>query len=586
MLWKIILVLLCVLLMIFLLSYSDSRELEDYTSNSHHRSDKYIDIWNKELFLPVCDIKINYLVSYHTITKFTYAKDSVNIILDGEPMDLSEIQANVAISTKKERLPPIPQVYVPYFVYSFLEKGIDPELLVKKPDDLIEKTKFCCFMYSNCREEMDGVRNRKRFLELMNKMTGNRVDNLGQCYNNNYKDNGNWTAADEIYEPYKFVIAFENQQITGYITEKLVMPMLARAIPIYLGASDVKQYFNHKSFINVNDFPNFESCIEYVMKVDKDESLYRSIMSEPYFNVGNRIDKDMFSLYYGGRFYHELYNVLRPYGLKEFIRPCKFYTNNIRFITFADGKKYKTDRIIKEAEESGFFKECEAYDPRDFDSNFRKKHWNYIKKKKQYIDIYDKTFENRGFGYWVWKPYIILKAMENLEYGDYLIWCDSGNTINPKGYKRMKELFFLLERYDIVTFRLKYEETTWSKMDSILAVLQAMGKNHDDLHTSLTTDRKQKTSAILLLKKTEVSLEMLRVWSNLANDYHLIDDSPSIEPNIPEFKEHRHDQSLLSLVTRFTINTVSVDDNWNDSKTDYTSQDGNKKPIIVSRKKN
>uniref|UniRef100_A0A6C0EM99 Fucosyltransferase C-terminal domain-containing protein n=1 Tax=viral metagenome TaxID=1070528 RepID=A0A6C0EM99_9ZZZZ len=569
---RVILTVILILILIISLVLLRYQMAEDYTSNSHYRDDKYIDLWNKELFLPICDIKINYLVSYHTITKFPYSSNSVNIILDGEPMDLTNVSANIVITTKKEMLPPIPRVYVPYFVWAFMEKDIEPELLIKKPNEIVEKTKFCCFMYSNCREEMKGVRDRKKFLTLMNQMTGNRVDNLGRCYNDNFKPNGSWTSNDEIYQPYKFVIAFENHQITGYITEKLVMPMLSRAIPIYFGASDVGQYFNTKSFINVNDFPNFESCIQYVMKVDQDEDLYQSILAEPYLH-DNRIDRDVFSLYYGGKFYHELYQALQPYGLKRFIRPCKYYTNTIRFMTFADGKKYKTTRVLKEAEESGFFKDCKEFGPKDFSDSFKMKHKNFIARNE------------RGYGYWVWKPYIILQEMATMEYGDFLIWSDSGNTINAQGFERMKELYSLLEKNDIIAFRIKYDEMNWCKMDTALAVLQIAGKNNDDLNNSLKNDPKQRTTAIILWKKTPEVMAFLQVWAHLATDYHLIDDSPSTSANHAGFRENRHDQSLFSLLLRFAPKVHVVDDNWSDEKDEYTMASGQQKPFVISRKR-
>ena len=42
-----------------------------------------------------------------------------------------------------------------------------------------------------------------------------------------------------------------------------------------------------------------------------------------------------------------------------------------------------------------------------------------------------------------------------IEYNDFLIYADSGCTINNNGYKRMRELYKLLETNDIVAFRIK-----------------------------------------------------------------------------------------------------------------------------------
>jgi len=565
-----VLILAIIVFAVCVLYFVNSKR-ENYISNTTSKGDRYVDLWNREMFLPVCDIKINYLVSYHNITKFPYHTDTVNIILDGEPMDLSDVNANLIITTKKERLPkaPMPQIYLPYFVWAFTEKQMDPDVLIKKPGEVVRKDKFCCFMYSNCDENMDGVRNRRRFLERMNEMTGNRVDNLGKCYSKKFKPNGSWTSNDDIYEPYKFVIAFENQRIRGYITEKLIMPMVARAIPIYLGAPDVGDYVNVKSFINVNDFPDFESCIRYVMQVDEDEGLYNSILKQPYF-VSNTIDRNLFSLYYGGKFYHDLYRALEPYGLKEFIRPCKYYTNNIRFITFADGKKYKTDRILKEADESGFFKEAVAYGPKDFDELFKARHNDFIHNNP------------RGYGYWVWKPYVILLNLDEMNDGDFLMFSDSGNTINFEGYKRIKEYYSLLEKHSIIAFRIQYDEKMYNKMDTVTGVVKTLG---NEQNVTALLEGKQVTAACLLVKKTPMTVKLMQLWYSLCSEYHLVDDSPSVQPNLPVFKEHRHDQSILSLIVKSVPECIILDDNYSDGRDDYTTLDGIQKPFVVSRKK-
>lgn len=43
---------------------------------------------------------------------------------------------------------------------------------------------------------------------------------------------------------------------------------------------------------------------------------------------------------------------------------------------------------------------------------------------------------------------------------------------------------------------------------------------------------------------------MVNEWYELGCDYHNIDDSPSILKNIDGFIEHRHDQSIFSLLTK------------------------------------
>ena len=46
------------------------------------------------------------------------------------------------------------------------------------------------------------------------------------------------------------------------------------------------------------------------------------------------------------------------------------------------------------------------------------------------------------------------------------------------------------------------------------------------------------------------TVDLVNEWYNISCNYHMIDDTPSIIPNVGSFKEHRHDQSIFSLLTK------------------------------------
>lgn len=575
---------MCVLILICLIVYlikkwkkRKENDKEEYETSNSKKDDRYIQLWNQEIFLPN-SLPVNYIIAYHYIKNFPIIEKCVNIILDGEPANLEKVHADLVITTKKERLPNIPSIYVPFFTWTFVESNISPELLVKKSDEMFDdiirkKSKFCCFMYSNCDEKMDGVKKRKIFFEMLN--ARKKVDNLGRCYNKNYKKNGGWNMNFGVYTPYKFVIAFENQEISGYITEKIIMPMIARAIPIYFGPPEISNFFNTKSFINVNDFTSFEKCIDYILEVDRNPILYQKILNEPFIQ-DNIIDKELFSVYYGGKFYRELYEKL-PIKIREYIRPCKLYENNVRFITFADGNIYKNTRILKQAKTSGFFKECFGFTRHDL------------------VDFPHKKFtkNKRGFGYWIWKPYLILQHLSQLDTGDYLIYCDSGSTINVEGYESVKKYFHLLENFDMIFFRIRHDEKKWNKMDSVLNTLAKNAKNRENVNIYekinhiFNQDSKQRTSGLIILKKTLNSQNFIQKWYELCveKNYENVDDTPSIAQNHPEFIEHRHDQSIFSVLSKFFESGICIDDNYSDEKDDFIMETGQKRPFVLTRLK-
>lgn len=94
------------------------------------------------------------------------------------------------------------------------------------------------------------------------------------------------TQAIKVYQPYKFVISFENSIVKGYITEKLTNAFLAHAVPIYFGAPDVAEYFNQDAFINCHHFDTFEDCATYVQVVNQDDDLYLSyLQAQPVVDI-------------------------------------------------------------------------------------------------------------------------------------------------------------------------------------------------------------------------------------------------------------------------------------------------------------
>ena len=87
--------------------------------------------------------------------------------------------------------------------------------------------------------------------------------------------------AIELYRSFKFVVAFENSRVSGYITEKLLTAFLAGAVPIYYGAPDVAQYFNPAAFIDCGGFNSVEGCADKVRGVLDDTELYARMRTAP-----------------------------------------------------------------------------------------------------------------------------------------------------------------------------------------------------------------------------------------------------------------------------------------------------------------
>lgn len=133
--------------------------------------------------------------------------------------------------------------------------------------------KFCNFTYTRNAKE------RVEFFLMLNQKK--KVDSTGKLFNNS----GYYLASKphDLHQ-WKFTLAFENTQMPGYVTEKLIEPLAAASIPIYWGGNHAAIDFNSKSFINVNEFDSFAKAIDWIMHVENTPDLQQQYLQEPIFS--------------------------------------------------------------------------------------------------------------------------------------------------------------------------------------------------------------------------------------------------------------------------------------------------------------
>jgi alpha(1,3/1,4) fucosyltransferase len=167
------------------------------------------------------------------------------------------------------RLPP----YVRYATPQMLQKeNEDPEQI------LASKTKFCSMLV--------GYSNRKTRVrdEVFHKLCKyKKVDSAGSAMNN-AGHHVTWDRKVEFLKPYKFHLAFENDSVPGWTTEKLTDAMRARVLPVYWGNPGIAAEFNPKTFLNYLDFPGADALIEKIIELDQDDAKYVEYLRPPYFH--------------------------------------------------------------------------------------------------------------------------------------------------------------------------------------------------------------------------------------------------------------------------------------------------------------
>lgn len=205
----------------------------------------------------------------------------------------------------------------------------------------------------------------------------------------------------------------------------------------------------------------------------------------------------------------------------------------IVFMTFADTHMLSTlRRIESEARKSEFFDKILIYTENDFDEDYWNKYHNFIIANK------------RGYGYWIWKSYLISKTLKTMKDGDFLIYLDGGCEINKNGRKRFLEYLDLASQSSlgILGFGTGQVERKYVKGDTV---------DYLCLRDNPILDTEQMMGGILVICKTDNSVSLIEKWEEIVHDnLHLVDDEPSKVKNSPDFVENRHDQSILSLLCK------------------------------------
>ncbi len=157
----------------------------------------------------------------------------------------------------------------------------------------------------------------------------------------------------------------------------------------------------------------------------------------------------------------------------------------------------------------------------------------------------DLLLQPRGAGYWAWKPRIILDAMSHGVPGDWILYMDVGRW--PRILSRkLDPLFEWCESHDQDFL----PGTRVRDLGSSLAWTKRHCAAHFGYGPAELESFQQVNASWSLWKHSERSRDFLTAWSELLTQPHLVDDSPSPEPEWPGFIEHRHDQSVLTCLLK------------------------------------
>lgn len=190
------------------------------------------------------------------------------------------------------------------------------------------------------------------------------------------------------------------------------------------------------------------------------------------------------------------------------------------FITYGDAKyRDSLKRIGKEAEALHLFDRVVLYSERDLPDPFKK-----------YAEIYP-----RGGGYWMWKPYIIHRTLQDMEEGDVLVYADAGCTLLP--HNDWNKYFDRLKHREALFFVAEGKNKRWCK--------HAVFMYFTPKCPGVWKAANQIQATVMCIRKT-ASNEVIARWYEAALRHPELFTDADAKKERPGFREHRHDQSVLT----------------------------------------
>ena len=192
-------------------------------------------------------------------------------------------------------------------------------------------------------------------------------------------------------------------------------------------------------------------------------------------------------------------------------------------------------RLTHSARATGGFDEAHAFGPTDLDAEYRRRNARVLELP-------------RGAGYWIYKPYIIMRYMAyTAAPGDVICYIDSLYEFKQPFTAQMDDwlrssavpVALAVNKPDEITF---YEKQ-WTKKDAFTLI---GGIDESSMRETL-----QAWCGFICFRNTFDALQYVAEWYTYSTDARIVTDSPSVYgAESPDFKENRHDQTVCSLLAK------------------------------------
>ena len=197
-------------------------------------------------------------------------------------------------------------------------------------------------------------------------------------------------------------------------------------------------------------------------------------------------------------------------------------------INYADLGFIESQKLNSSSGLSHGFDKVISYKKNSIDADFRKNNREILNSR-------------RGAGYWLWKPYIILKTLNEVNENDIVFYSDSGVEF----IKDMTPIFSKIKTVDrgVLIFRISgdHKESTWCRRNVAEQIVNC-DKN--------IVESPQYCASFIGMRNCKESKNIISEWLSLCVQPLLIKDLPRQKKEFKNFRQHRHDQAILSLLAK------------------------------------
>jgi hypothetical protein len=235
----------------------------------------------------------------------------------------------------------------------------------------------------------------------------------------------------------------------------------------------------------------------------------------------------------------ELKNFRRPFANWPSPTPAvyhvtgRFHANPTKFKAKIDGYRKAMQRFQVIEPNKAFF--YDKFPDEILQDPIYEPHLTFLKK--------DPTHPSRrGGGYWFWKgPLMLHHLQHDVREGDFLVYADTDMLDHFVWLPNVLE-FMVEEDQNLVMYQIPQKNRLYTKSDVYHAYCGGTLKDQ------LRDQRNQFAASFVIIRKDKATMQLTELWKRGTQTYHFINDDPSTMKNVPLFREHRHDQSIITLI--------------------------------------